>query len=416
MGKVLLVGRLAARDLRHRPAQAVLLLLAITAATATLTLGLALHGVTSQPYQQTRAATNGPDVVAQLPVLHQPGRQPQPPPQATALIRAPGVTGHSGPYPLVGALVRAGKLTAGAEAEGRQESPAAVDQPKLTAGTWVRPGGVVLERTFAEALGVGVGDRITLNGRPFTVAGTAVTAASPPYPNLCYSSGGGCSAGPQDASATDVGLLWLTEPDAGSLATSANPVASYILNLKLNNPATRAGVRQPVRQQRQPGRAVTGLMAGDRRRGRPAGDRRAAGPVARCLAGRAAGPGHRGGAGRRPDGGADPAGRAAQGGRRHAGAGHRGAAGREPGRGAGRGGGRAGHRMAGRPADHQSRRRPGRHPRRAVAHPVHRRAGRDRRARGGTGRDRWCPRSAPPAPARSARWPTRPARRGAAPG
>ena len=65
-----------------------------------------------------------------------------------------------------------------------------------------------------------------------------MTAANPPYPNLCYSSGGGCSAGPQDASATDVGLLWLTEPDAGSLATSANPVASYILNLKLSNPAT----------------------------------------------------------------------------------------------------------------------------------------------------------------------------------
>jgi putative ABC transport system permease protein len=238
MGKVLLVSRLAARDLRHRPAQAVLLLLAITAATTVLTLGLALHGVTSQPYQQTRAATNGPDVVAQLPVLHRPGRQPQPPPQATALIRAPGVTSHSGPYPLVGVLVRAGKLTAGAEAEGRQESPTAVDQPKLTAGSWVRPGGVVLERTFAEALGVGVGDRITLNGRPFTVAGTAVTAANPPYPNLCYSSGGGCSAGPPDASATDVGLLWLTEPDAGSLATSANPVASYILNLKLNNPAS----------------------------------------------------------------------------------------------------------------------------------------------------------------------------------
>ena len=74
MGRVLLVGRLAARDLRHHPAQAVLLLLAITAATAMLTLGLALHGVTSQPYQQTRAATNGPDVVAYLPVVHQPGR------------------------------------------------------------------------------------------------------------------------------------------------------------------------------------------------------------------------------------------------------------------------------------------------------------------------------------------------------
>ncbi|MGI8447210.1 MAG: FtsX-like permease family protein, partial [Streptosporangiaceae bacterium] len=62
--RIVLTGRLAARDLRHRPAQAILLLLAITAATATLTLGLALHGVTSQPYQRTRAATNGPDVVA----------------------------------------------------------------------------------------------------------------------------------------------------------------------------------------------------------------------------------------------------------------------------------------------------------------------------------------------------------------
>jgi putative ABC transport system permease protein len=240
MGKVLLVGRLVARDLRHRPGQAVLLLLAITAATATLTLGLALHGVTSQPYAQTRVATNGPDVVAYLPVEHVPGREGQLPADATTLIGTPGVTGHSGPYPLVGALVRAGKLTAGAEAEGREESPVAVDQPKLTAGTWVRPGGVVLERTFAEALGVGVGDRVTLNGRPFRVAGTAVTAANPPYLNLCYIGGGGCAAAPQDGNipATDVGLLWLTEPAADSLATSANPVASYVLNLKLKNPAS----------------------------------------------------------------------------------------------------------------------------------------------------------------------------------
>jgi putative ABC transport system permease protein len=238
MGKVLLVCRLVAQDLRHRPAQALLLLLAITVATATLALGLALHGVTSRPYEQTRAATNGPDVVAYLPVEHTPGRRSQPAAEPTALIRAAGVISHGGPYPLVGALVRAGKLTAGAEAEGREESPAAVDQPKLTAGTWVRPGGVVLERTFAEALGVGVGDRVTLNGRPFTVAGTAVTAANPPYPNLCYFGGGGCHAAPQNMDISgDMGLLWLTEPAADRLATSANPLATYVLNLKLRNPA-----------------------------------------------------------------------------------------------------------------------------------------------------------------------------------
>lgn len=190
MGKVLLIGRLAGRDLRRRPAQAILMLMAVTSATAILTLGLALHGVTSQPYQQTRAATKGPDVVAYLGAPYSRsvrGRKllAQVRAQANRLLGDVGVTGSSGPYPLAGALVGAHGRTAGAEAEGRSESPAAVDQPKLTAGTWVRPGGVVLERTFAEALGVGVGDRITLNGRTFFVAGIAVTAANPPYPNLC---------------------------------------------------------------------------------------------------------------------------------------------------------------------------------------------------------------------------------------
>ena len=64
MGRVALVGRLAARDLRRRPGEAALLLLAIMAATTVLTLGLLLRGVISKPYETTRAATAGPDVVA----------------------------------------------------------------------------------------------------------------------------------------------------------------------------------------------------------------------------------------------------------------------------------------------------------------------------------------------------------------
>jgi putative ABC transport system permease protein len=246
MSRVRLVGRLVARDLRNRPGQAVLMLLAITAATATLTLGLVLHGVTSQPYQQTRAATRGPDEVAFLgsrlaptaPRATGPALQKLIRGQVGELARAPGVTGTSGPFPLAGALVRANGLTAGAEAEGRDETPATVDQPKLTAGSWVRPGGVVLERTFATALGAGVGDRITLNGRPYTVTGVAVTAANPAYPNLCYYAGGGCFAGPDGLSSPgDLGLLWLTKPDAVSLATPVNPVTTYVLNLRLRDPA-----------------------------------------------------------------------------------------------------------------------------------------------------------------------------------
>ena len=146
----------------------VLLLLVIAAATATLTLGLALHGVTSQPYAQTRAATHGPDLVALLTGVtapHRPGQDNPGPPvlaQVQALVHAAGVSGHSGPYPLAGAVLRARGRTAGVEVEGRRQAPASARPAEVTAGSWVRGGGVVLERTFAEALGVGAGDRITL--------------------------------------------------------------------------------------------------------------------------------------------------------------------------------------------------------------------------------------------------------------
>jgi putative ABC transport system permease protein len=245
MGKILLIGRLTARDLRHRPAQAALLLLAVTAATAVLTLGLALHGVTSQPYQQTRAATRGPDVVAQLGGPDQgpqgpgpSGPRPQVLTEVRTLVHAPGVTGHSGPYPVASALLRVRGMTVAVEAEGRDQAPASVDQPKLTAGSWVRPGGLVIERTFAEALGVGVGDRVALNGRPFTVAGIAVTAASPPFPNLCYYLSGGCVFDlPGKLSSDAIGLAWVTRADARTLAAAAAAPLSYILNLRLSHPA-----------------------------------------------------------------------------------------------------------------------------------------------------------------------------------
>jgi ABC-type antimicrobial peptide transport system permease subunit len=227
MGRFQLICRLAARDTRRHLAQAILLLLAITATTTVLTLGLALSGVTSHPYQQTRAATDGPDVVA---TLVDPG-------QATPLIHASGVTRSSGPYPILDAVVRMHGLTAGAEAEGRAQAPVAVDQPELLSGSWVRPGGVVIERAYAEALGARVGDHLTINGKQFTVAGIAVSAARAPFPNICYS---GCfinsylfNAG---IGAKQMGLVWMTEPDVTKLASAADPIALYALNLRLSSP------------------------------------------------------------------------------------------------------------------------------------------------------------------------------------
>jgi ABC-type lipoprotein release transport system permease subunit len=224
MGKILLICRLAVRDLRRRRTEAVLLLVVITAATATLTMGLVLHGVTIvQSYERTRAATSGPDVV----VNNMPASGLVP--GVKALAQAPGVIGHGGPYPVAPAVLRAGGYTVGVTAEGRDVAPAPVDQPEVTQGNWVRPGGLVVERSFADALGVRVGDPVTLNGRRFRVAGVAITAASPPYPATGYM--------PHNpALGNDPGLIWLTRSDARRLATSSRPL-SYTLNLKLADPA-----------------------------------------------------------------------------------------------------------------------------------------------------------------------------------
>jgi putative ABC transport system permease protein len=249
MGTALLVFRLAARDVRHHAAQAILLVVAIAAATATLTMGLALSGVTSQsPYAATRAATKGPDVVAYLTSAS----------AASSLTREPGVANHSGPFPIVSGTIRFDGRQADVWAEGRSPAAAAVDQPLLTAGSWVRPGGVVIERTFADALGVSPGDQVTLNGKSFTVAGIAVTAAQSPYPNLCNGTLLGPTAatskfsdacpssfaipflslpgGQLLASSDEVGQIWMTEADATGLTSASNPLTTYAVDLKLTNP------------------------------------------------------------------------------------------------------------------------------------------------------------------------------------
>ncbi len=229
MGRLLLISRLALRDLRHRPVEALLVLVAITAATATLTLGLVLHGVATVPsYEQTQAATAGPDVVANnVSAPELPGLLTQ--------ARKAGAEAIGGPYPVASVTMRADSYTAGVTAEGRDAAPAAVDQPALTQGTWVRAGGVVVERSFAAALGLHVGGQVTLGGKTFRVTGIAVTAASPPYPETGFM--------PHDIG-SDPGLVWLTRADAESLATSAAPL-TYTVDVKLTNPAATAVLAGP---------------------------------------------------------------------------------------------------------------------------------------------------------------------------
>jgi putative ABC transport system permease protein len=235
MGRILLVVRLALRDLRRRGTEAALLLIAILAATTTLTLGLILRDAASDPYESTRAATKGPDVVASV------GRSADLA-GLEELATASGVTEHSGPYPVIAGKLEASGRTSDVQVEGRDATLAAVDQPEVTQGSWVSDGGVVLEAAFANSLHTRVGDSVMLGGKSFKVVGVAVTAAMPPYPGGSCIVSVGCINGaiPQDQNLPpgllhNPGLVWLTQADVRSLAPTQDSM-SYVMNLKLADP------------------------------------------------------------------------------------------------------------------------------------------------------------------------------------
>ncbi|NDU71781.1 FtsX-like permease family protein [Actinomadura sp. DSM 109109] len=223
MGRILLVFRLVMADIRRHPTQAAILLVSIAAATAMLSLGASLHGATETLYRQTRAATAGPDVVA-----YAPGTDRATIGALRSLEGVPGVVAHSGPYRQYYTRLTAHGSTGAAVVQVADLKPGPVDRPLLTSGSWTRPGGAVLERGFATALGVRVGDGVTVAGRRLTVVGIAVTASREVYP---WAPG----IGPEGGSSDGGGLVWLAERDTRTLVSPDVPVTSFI-NLKLRDP------------------------------------------------------------------------------------------------------------------------------------------------------------------------------------
>nr|WP_203453899.1 ABC transporter permease [Jiangella aurantiaca] len=231
--------------------------------------------MTDSPYQRTKEATAGPDVVASagpdfVPTsdgtvvddegFRQPAEAAVVPADIAALeelAEESGVIAHSGPYPAIVADLEVDAVTTEVWAQGHDPDGAAVDRPELTAGRWLEAGGVVVEAAFADVLDVGVGDRLALNGDRFEVVGVAVTAAALPYTDVCF--GWVCtiftaeevinpSSPPVPSTARrvdfesfpippdDAGLVWLTEEDLRGLA-SEQDLLSYVVNLELAEPA-----------------------------------------------------------------------------------------------------------------------------------------------------------------------------------
>ena len=167
--------RLAFAGIRSRLLASALTIAIAGAASATIVLALEVRSSGLDPWQQTFDAANGAHVLAYASSQA----------DARALAELPGVTERGAPVPLATVTVGPPGSTDRAFLAGLSR-PTAVNVPVLTAGSQLREGGIVLERSLADALGIEVGATLAVtSGRgsiDLPVLGTAVVPSQPRYP------------------------------------------------------------------------------------------------------------------------------------------------------------------------------------------------------------------------------------------
>ena len=164
--------KLAFAGIRSRLLASALTVLLSSAAAATIVLALEVGATARDPWQRTFTAANGAHVLANVPSQA----------EARAVAALPGVAERDVPFPIAN-VAREGAdrlLLAGLPASPR------VNVPVRTAGSTLREGGIVLERSFAEAEGLQVGTelRLAASGGPIElpIVGTAISPSQPRYP------------------------------------------------------------------------------------------------------------------------------------------------------------------------------------------------------------------------------------------
>ena len=171
---VLLV-RLAFSGIRSRLLASALTIAIAAATVATIVLALEVRSTGVDPWQRTFARASGAHVLAFVPSQA----------DAAAIGRLPGVTERSAPVPLVWATVGPRGSSDQVQLAGLS-GRTAVNMPVLTAGSQLREGGIMLERSLARALAIEVGATLGLTSRrgsiEIPVLGTAVVPSQPRYP------------------------------------------------------------------------------------------------------------------------------------------------------------------------------------------------------------------------------------------
>ena len=172
--------RWARADLRARRGQALTTVAVVAAVVAALFLAIMLLQGAVNPWQQLFARTRGADVL----IYFQDGTN-------TADLRhVAGIRAMSTPYQAASATLEQGAVKSQVELRAMTPAPPTMSVPVIVAGSWLRssaPDGAVLEASFAQAVRVGVGDRIQVDGIDgttvaMTVIGIADTADQGFYP------------------------------------------------------------------------------------------------------------------------------------------------------------------------------------------------------------------------------------------
>ncbi|SDU85643.1 FtsX-like permease family protein [Jiangella alkaliphila] len=205
-GHLVAVWRLALHSVLGRPGGAILMAVAIAASTFALTLALIVDDAAESPWDGTFAATAGPHAVVHA----------LDPAALPAITTAAGVASVGGPFPMLrfDDVAGAGDVYV----VGRDRTDPPVDRPVVTEGTWIADGGLVVERSFARARGLTVGDRLPIGPNGLEVVGIAVTSGWAAYP------------GHQPA------MTWTTRAEAGALASAAGE-RRVVASLRLDDPA-----------------------------------------------------------------------------------------------------------------------------------------------------------------------------------
>jgi putative ABC transport system permease protein len=167
--------KLAFAGIRSRVLASTLTILLSSAAAATIVLALEVGQTARDPWQRTFDAANGAHVLANVPSLA----------DARAIATLPGVAERDEAVPIALASFASAGGTERLQLAGLR-SPAHVNAPVRTEGAAPPADGIVLERSFADALGLRVGAvlRLAAAGGPIElpIVGTAISPSQPRYP------------------------------------------------------------------------------------------------------------------------------------------------------------------------------------------------------------------------------------------